>query len=203
MKLQKTTLILIITALSLTGFVYFYEIKGKPEREAAKAKAERIFAFKAEQVQSFTVKNKEKVLTIERTYAKKDEEAKWQIKIPVQGAANQASVYFLLDRLTTGKSDRTFSIPAATVSEFGLDQPQATVEVKLDNQQTHRLILGKPEYSNRFLYAEVDPPAPRPENLSVILVPIDFKTAIARPISEWQQPQKQEVPAQTPTPKAK
>ncbi|HLO47381.1 MAG TPA: DUF4340 domain-containing protein [Kamptonema sp.] len=204
MKIQNTTLILIIAALSLTGFVYFYEIKGKPEREEAKAKQQQIFSFKTEQVQSFTVKkNKEKELTFERNSAKKDEEDKWQIKTPVQGVANQASVDFLLDRLATGKSDRTFSIPAATISEFGLDQPQATVEVKLDNQQTHRLILGKPEFSNRFLYAQVDPPAPPPQNLSVILVPIDFKTATDRPLSEWQKQQKQEVPAQTPTPSPK
>ncbi|MDF0552956.1 DUF4340 domain-containing protein [Kamptonema sp. UHCC 0994] len=199
MKFKNNTLALIVIALSLTGFVYFYEIKGKPEREAAKAKQEQIFDFKTEQVKSFTLTVKEKVLTIERNNDIKNQKSKWQIKVPVQKAASQASVDFLLDRLTTGKSDRTFSIPAATISEFGLDQPQAKVEINLDNKQSHHLILGKPEFSNRFLYAQVDPPSPPPQNLSVILVPIDFKTAVDRPLPEWQEQDKQETPTATPT----
>ncbi|CBN59134.1 MULTISPECIES: DUF4340 domain-containing protein [Kamptonema] len=200
MKFKNNTLALIVIALGLSGFVYFYEIKGKPEREAAKAKQEQIFDFKTDQVKSFTLTVKEKVLTIERNNDTQNGKSKWQIKVPVQQAANPASVDFLLDRLTTGKSDRTFSIPTATLSEFGLDQPQAKIEIKLDNQQTHHLILGKPEFSNRFLYAQVDPPSPPPQNLSVILVPIDFKTASDRPLSEWQEQNKQEAPNPTPNP---
>jgi hypothetical protein len=201
MKIQTNTWVLMITALSLTGFVYLYEIQGKSAREAAKEKAQQIFTFKTEQIKSFTVKIQDQVLTIERSNGKKESESKWEIKKPIQKPANQASVDFLLERLTTGKSDRTFSAPAGKISEFGLDQPQAKVEVNLDDKQTHRLILGKPEYSNRFLYAQVDPIEPTPQNISVILVPIDFKNATDRPLSEWEQPETKETPTPTPTPK--
>ena len=202
MKIQTNTWVLMITALSLTGFVYLYEIQGKPAREAAKQKAQQIFTFKTEQIKSFNVKIQDKVLTIERTNAKKASDPKWEIKTPIQKPANQASVDFLLEKLTTGKSDRTLSTPASKISEFGLDQPQAKVEIKLDNQQTHRLILGKPEFSNRFLYAEVDPIEPRPQNISVILVPIELKNATDRPLSEWEEVEKKESPSPTPSPKS-
>jgi hypothetical protein len=202
MKIQTNTWVLMIAALSLTGFVYLYEIQGKPAREAAKEKAQQIFAFKTEQIKSFNVKIQDKVLTIERTNAKKESDPKWEIKTPIQKPANQASVDFLLEKLTTGKSDRTFSTPIGKISEFGLDQPQAKVEINLDNQQTHSLILGKPEFSNRFLYAQVDPIEPTPQNISVILVPIELKNAIDRPISEWEEVEKKESPSPTPTPKS-
>ena len=58
MKLQQTTLILLLLALGLGGFVYFYEVRGATQRQEAKANEQQIFSFEEEQVQSFTVKTK-------------------------------------------------------------------------------------------------------------------------------------------------
>lgn len=176
-----------LLALGLTGFVYFYEIQGSQQRETVKEQQQKVFAFQANQVQSFTVKTSDQTLTIERKSDNKSSEKNWEIKSPTPGPANQATVDFLLDRLTTGKSERTVTVAAGQKAEFGLDQPQATIEVKLANQQSHKLILGKPDFSGRFLYAQVDPPATTSENLSLLLVPLDFQNATNRPLSEWQQ----------------
>lgn len=173
-------------ALSLTGFVYFFEIQGKPQREAIAAKQQQLFTFKADRVQAFTVKTQEKTLTAERISANKAGETNWLIKSPIQGQANEASVVFLLDKLTTGKSDRTLSVPSSQRSDFGLDQPKATVELKLNDQKTHKFLLGKPDFSGNFLYAQVDPPEQPTQTISVVLVPIEFKNAIDRPLAEWQ-----------------
>lgn len=201
MKLHRTTLILMFLALSLAGAVYFFEIQGKPQREAVAAKAKQLFAFTSDQVQSFTVKNLENTLTFERISGKKTGEINWKLTTPVQAQANEAAVVFLLDKLTTGKSDRTLNVPASQRSEFGLDQPRATVEVKLNNQQTHKLLLGKSDFSGNFLYAQVDPPepsvqtigsqakvpsSPGTQTISVLLVPIEFKNAVNRPLADWQ-----------------
>jgi hypothetical protein len=191
MKLQKNTLVLIAVALSMTGFVALFEMQVSPKQEAAKEEKQKIFAFKSDRVQFFTVKTPEKILTFERVYAKKGGKSSWEMKLPVQAHASQASVDFLLDRLATGKSDRTINITPAQLPEFGLDQPQATVTVKLDNQETHRLVLGKTDFSGRFLYAQANPPEAPPQNsaqnLPVLLVPFDFKNAVQRPLSEWKK----------------
>jgi len=209
MKLQKNTFVLIAVALSMIGFVSVYEMQVSPKQEAAKEEKQKIFTFKSDRVQFFTVKTPEKILTFERVYAIKGGKSSWEMKLPVQAHASQASVDFLLDRLATGKSDRTINTTAAKLPEFGLDKPQATVTVKLDNQETHRLVLGKTDFSGRFLYARANPgeapPQNSAENLPVLLVPFDFKNAVNRPLSEWKKaeapkPEKPPTPSPTPSP---
>ncbi|NJK70506.1 MAG: DUF4340 domain-containing protein [Microcoleus sp. SU_5_3] len=205
-EIAKNTLVLIAVALSLAGFVSLFEIQVAPKQEAAKEEKQRIFAFKPDRIQYFTVKTPENILTFERVYVKKGGQSSWEMKVPVQVAANQASVDFLLDRLGTGKSDRTIDITVAQLPEFGLDQPQATVTVRLDNQETHRLVLGKTDFSGRFLYAQANPPESPSQNssqsLPVLLVPFDFKNATQRPLSEWkktEEPKTDKKPKPSPT----
>ncbi|MEW5860905.1 MAG: DUF4340 domain-containing protein [Cyanobacteriota bacterium] len=188
MKLKRTTWILILLALSLGGFVYFYEIKGAPQREAAQAKQKEIFSFEKDQIQALTVKSQEQTLKFERVTQEavdKPSISQWQMKAPSDAPASDPSVSYLLDLLVDGKSDRTLSIFANQLQEYGLDKPQATVEVRLNNQQTHQIILGKPNFNSSFLYAQVDPPAQTPQQLEVLLVPIDFEYGVKRPLSEW------------------
>ncbi|MFM5998722.1 MAG: hypothetical protein ACKPCI_25825, partial [Dolichospermum sp.] len=63
------------------------------------------------------------------------------------------------------------------------DKPVATIDIKLKNQQSHQLILGKAEFNNRFLYAQAD----TNQNLNLLLVSQDFFNAVNRDISEWKQ----------------
>ena len=208
MKLQKNTLVLIALALSLTGLVSLLEFQVAPQQEAAKDEKQKIFAFKADRVQFFTLKTPEKILSFEKVYDTKGGKSSWKMKVPVEAAASQASVDFLLDRLATGKSDRTINITSAQLPEFGLDKPQATVTVKLDNQETHRLVLGKTDFSGRFLYAQANPTEAPAQNFSVLLVPFDFKNAVQRPLSEWKKAEdpktdKQQKPSPTPSPNNK
>ena len=203
MKLKRTTWILILLALSLGSFVYFYEIKGAPQREAAQAKQKEIFSFEKDQIQALTVKSQEQTLTFERVTQEavdKPSISQWQMKAPSDAPASDPSVSYLLDLLVDGKSDRTLSIFANQLQEYGLDKPQATVEVRLNNQQTHQIILGKPNFNSSFLYAQVDPPAQTPQQLEVLLVPIDFEYGVKRPLSEWKAKEtvKKDSPDTTP-----
>jgi hypothetical protein len=189
MKLQRTTLILILLALGLGGVVYFYEIQAAPQREAAKANSRQIFSFEEAQIQSLTIKNPEQTWKFERVNRKAGDVASisnWQMKAPIDSPASDPAVSFLLNLLVKGSSDRTLSVPSAQLQEYGLDKPLATVEVKLKNQQTHQLILGKPDFTRSFLYARSDPQAFTGEQLEVLLVPINFEYAVQRPLSEWQ-----------------
>lgn len=105
---------------------------------------------------------------------------------PRETVANEAYVAYLLDLLAKAKGDR---IPADPRLEDGLNQPLATIEVKLNNQQTHKLILGNANYNNTSLYALADPPEQITQSPQIVLVSPDFKNAIDRPLSEWEQPQ--------------
>ncbi|NDJ24277.1 DUF4340 domain-containing protein [Nostoc sp. B(2019)] len=186
MKLPRTTLILILLALGLGGFVYFYEIQGATQREEIKEKNQQIFSFGEDDVQSLTVKTKNITLSLERNTQSSN--PKWSLKSPTSGPANDAIVSYLMDLLVKGKSDKTLSIPANQRGEFALDKPQATINITLKNQQNHQLILGKPDFSDRFLYAQTDPAAKPDGNIDILLVSTDFANAVNRELSEWRQP---------------
>jgi hypothetical protein len=185
MKLEKTTLVLMLLALGFGSIVYFVEIRGKSQKEDASAIAQKLVSFQNDDIQSFTVNIPEYTLTIERFYAKKPGETNWRIKSPFQGFASEASVAFLLDKITTGKRDRALSIPANSRKEYGLEKPPEIVEIKLKNGQTHKLVVGNSDFTGQLLYAEVDPPEKPNGNVSVVLIPLDFRSTISRPISDW------------------
>ncbi|MBD2436056.1 DUF4340 domain-containing protein [Nostoc sp. FACHB-110] len=185
MKLPRTTLILVLLALGLGGFVYFHEIKGATQPEEAKDKQQQIFAFTEADVQSLTVQTKNNTLVLERN--NQSSNPKWLLKSPVSQPANDAIVYYLMDLLVKGKSDRILSTPANQLGEFGLDQPQATIKINLKNQKTHQLVLGKSDFNNRFVYAQADSATQPNGNINVLLVSTDFQNAVNRELSEWQQ----------------
>ncbi|MDM3851247.1 MAG: DUF4340 domain-containing protein [Aphanizomenon gracile PMC649.10] len=183
MKLPKTTLILILLALGLGSFVYFHEIKGKNQQTEIKTPKQKIFAFNADDVQSLTINFKETTLQIEKRNT--TEKPQWEIKSPISALANDAIVSYLMDLLVKGKSERTVSVLPTELSEFGLDKPVATIDVKLKNKQSHQLILGKGDFNNQFLYAQAD----GNKNMNLLLVSKDFVNAVNRDISEWKQPE--------------
>lgn len=187
MKLPRTTLILILLALGLGGFVYFHEIQGATQKTEIQEKKQQIFTFTADDVQSLTVKNQNYALNLERN--NQSERPKWLIKSPISAPANDAIVSYLLDLLVKGEKNSTLSTPANQLGEFGLDQPQATININLKNQQNHQLILGKPDYNKGFLYAQVDPVAKPNGNINLLLVSTDFGNAVNRELSEWKQPE--------------
>jgi len=192
MTIPKTTLILVLLALGLGGFVYFHEIRGKTQQEEVKANQQQIFAFAEDDVQSLTVKTKTYTLMLERN--PQGSNPKWLLKSPVSEPANDAIVSYLMDLLVKGKSDavggklRIISTPANQLTEFGLAQPNATIDIKLKNQKTHQLILGKSDFNNRFVYAQTDSATQPNGNINVLLVSTDFANAVNRELSEWKQP---------------
>jgi len=199
MKLEKTTLVLMLLALGFGSIVYFVEIRGKSQQEDASAIAQKLVPFKNDDIQSFTVNIPEYTLTIERFYANNPGETNWRIKSPFQGFASEASVVFLLDKITTGKSDRALSIPPNSRKEYGLEKPPEIVEIKLKNGQTHKLVVGNSDFTGKLLYAEVDPPEKPNGNVSVVLIPLDFRSTISRPISDWTyQEEKTQTTPETP-----
>ncbi|NEO19975.1 MAG: DUF4340 domain-containing protein [Moorea sp. SIO1F2] len=182
MKLQRTTLILVISAILLGGGVYIYEIQGSQKREAAKTPKKPIFNFTQDEIQSFTVNSDDKTLVFERA---SEPESGWRMKKPKEATASDAVVSFLLNLLAQGKSDRILTVSPDQLPEYGLDKPSATITVKLKNQDSPRLILGNLDFTRSFLYAQVLPLDSKSEQSEVLLVPVDFQYAVSRPLSEW------------------
>jgi hypothetical protein len=175
---------LLVSALLLGGFVYYSEIQRTQKQEAVKTTKQPIFYFEQDDIKSLTIYIDEETLEFERVTGQSTD---WQMKSPKDVPASNAAVAFLVNLLVNGKIERRFTVPATQnkLQEYGLDKPLATIRVERKNQQIHRLILGKPDFNSSFLYAQADPSNQTPQPLEVLLVPIDFKYAVTRPLSEW------------------
>ncbi|XGV98843.1 MAG: DUF4340 domain-containing protein [Leptolyngbya sp. BL-A-14] len=214
MKLQRTPLILLAIAVLLGAFVYFYEVQGKPQRETAKAQTEQLFAFREEDVRSLTLTTPTQTLAFSKTPAARVSPAPkanpsdaqpsadtliWAMTTPDKAVASDASVAYLLNLLATSKRQQTLTVPLSKQAEFGFDQPSAIAEVKLANQQTHRLILGKPNFNRSALYAQVDPPTAVKADIVVVLVSPDFGNAVNRPLADWKAKEAAAQPSPKPS----
>ena len=199
MKLQRTTLVLVLLAILLGGFVYFYEFQWKSQQAEVKKKQQQLFSFKEDDVKSLKITTPSETITLER--APESDKTKWLMKSPEKVPANDGTAAYLLNLLETEKSDRTLNSPASQLGEFGLKQPQATIDITLNNQKTHKLVVGnKPSFNNSLVYAQKNLATKPDGNTEVILVSNKFENAVKRSLSEWKAVETQDkTPSPTPT----
>lgn len=203
MKIKPSTLALVLVALGLGGIVLLVQQQPAPKSSEAgeqvvSEEEKPIFEFKEADIQAFTLQTQLRTLKFER-----DKDGKWQMLEPEKITASDPSIAFLLDLVTTGKTQRTITAPASDREQFGLHQPLATIDLTLKDQKTHKLVLGEYDFNRSFLYAQADPPAEATDQLNVLLVSPNFENAVNRPLDEWKQPataEKSASPSASPSP---
>jgi hypothetical protein len=193
MKLQRSTLVLTLSACVLTTAYFIYDLQVAPHQEAAEQKSKRLFQFQEEDVVNLQILLGDTTFSFERK-AQDSELNPWMMNSPEITVANDASVAFLLNLLATGESTQTLSITPDRQQEFGFDQPLATIEVTLKDKTSHRLVLGTADFDRTGIYAQVDPVAGE-QMLTVRVLPTSFENAVSRPPDDWKKP-----PAPSPTP---
>lgn len=198
MKIQRTPIILLAIAAVLGGVVYFNQVQDTAKLERSPDASQKLFPFQESDIRAFTLKTPQQTLSFTKVPAASPSTTKpaapspspsplvWRMTAPKAALANDGSVAFLLNLLATGRSEKTLTVPASQLAEFGFNQPSATIDVTLQDQKTHRLVLGNPDFNRSYLYAQVDPPAQASGNQTVHLVSLDFENAVTRPLAEWE-----------------
>lgn len=185
MKLQRTTWILVALASILGGFVYFYEIQGASKREMAEVQKKALFDFQEDDIQHLRIERAGQTLVFERA---EDDTSPWRMKQPENELASEPSIEFLLNLLMEKERDRAFSVSPEQLKSYGLEPPLATIAIEQQGKEgVRKLVLGKPNFDEKLLYAQIDPPKELPEKVELVLVPIDFKYAVERKLEEWKQ----------------
>jgi Domain of unknown function (DUF4340) len=197
MKFKKSTVLLFASALVLGTSIFIYEVTIAPQMEANKLERQKVFDFEMAQVKSLTLETPERTLEFIRVQSQPESaEPKWEMKVLESSTkselndrnsiqANEAYVSFLISLLVNAQSDRQIPLSADRKVEYGLDKPQATIDFTLKNDKRYKLVLGKRDFSDNFLYAIANPPDDANAKLSAILLPINFENGINRPLSEW------------------
>ncbi|PSO47413.1 MAG: hypothetical protein BRC33_12860 [Cyanobacteria bacterium SW_9_44_58] len=190
--MQKTTLILVLIALGLGGYVYFYEIKSTSQEKVAGNSQQNLFSFTEDQVQRLTIEKEKQIFEFIRL---ETSDTSWRMKKPEGAPAKESSIVFLLDLLSSESSSRTFEIQRDQLEEYGFKTPLATIEVELDDNTKHRVVLGKTTLNDKQIYARIDPDQNQ-SNIDIHILPIDFKNAVNRSLSEWKQQPEAETKAE-------
>lgn len=193
MKLQKNTLLLLITALLLGGVVYIYEIKGKEKQTVIQEKAQKIFNFIETDIKSLKIEREKEILEFEKTT---DELLPWSMIKPDKIKAEAGAISFLINPLVGEDIKSSFSISAKEKADYGLDKPIAKLTIILNNNQTYKLIFGKPNFDEKFVYTLIDPVENETSKLTVNLLPISLKYAVERPLSEWKYKENNNSPTE-------
>ncbi|MCL2931451.1 MAG: DUF4340 domain-containing protein [Trichodesmium sp. MAG_R03] len=185
MKIKRTTLILMLTALALIGFVYLYEIRGTQQQTEIQEKQKQVFDFESEQIQTITIKQDSETLTLKRD--EEAEEKTWNIIGPLETKADLQTVEFLLYELTNLKSNRSITTSVSQLSEYGLEKPEITLEIQLKDGKTSRLFLGQPDFNGNFIYSQLEPKGEPSEEIFVLLLSVNFKNVLTKPVAEWEK----------------
>ncbi|MDY6900641.1 MAG: DUF4340 domain-containing protein [Cyanobacteriota bacterium] len=196
MKLQRTTLVLLVLAILLGGFVYFYEFQWRSQQEQVKKKKQQLFSFKEDDVKALKITTPSETINLERS--PEAGKTKWLMKSPDNVPANDGTVAYLLNLLETESTEQSVNTPPSELAQFGLKQPQATIDITLNNQKTHKLVLGKPSFDNRFLYAQNNFATTPDGNFEVVSVSKKFDNAIKRSLSEWKAVENNPSPSPSP-----
>ncbi len=146
--MKKSTLILVLIAAALGGFVYWREFKRAPKKSAKASPP--IFHFQPSDVASIRFVQPGGTIVVER------HGSGWQIAQPVETRANKNVIQSLLDDATLAHASRTLTPTGDQLSQFGLASPAVTLSFHLNNGQTHQIELGSADYSGTSAYARVD-----------------------------------------------
>jgi hypothetical protein len=197
MKFQKTTIILVFLALGLGAFVYFSERKTNQERENIEStdqiNKKPIFNWLEKDIQNLTIETQGKTLKFERTDPKNQP---WEMTEPEKITASEPAISFLVNLLIESKINQSFVISKDRLADYGLEPPLARILIKLKNQQEHQVILGKSNFDNTLIYAQVDPENESANNPEIVLISKSFQYAVERDFDEWKQQQEEQKPNQ-------
>ena len=153
MKNFKTTLIYIVVAALLGGYIYFFE-RGPAKTKDDKEKKTKVFAnFVADDINEITLENLGTTVTAQKTpvVLKKDPKDVWQITSPRSLRADDSTVRSMLTGVGDFNPDVTLDNPTG-LKDYGLDPPSARATLKSKTGTTFTLLIGGKDISGSSAY---------------------------------------------------
>src|SRR3989338_1717436 len=118
----RTTLVLLIIAILVGGYILLYERK-KPTTEQWKEKSKRVFDIKSDRVSKLEISQGDKLLAFE----KKDN--KWEMTTPLKYPADSGEIDRVVSKIEFLEWERLLKKGEweTKKSDFGIDKPRAEV----------------------------------------------------------------------------
>ncbi|BAQ66545.1 hypothetical protein GM3709_3310 [Geminocystis sp. NIES-3709] len=176
---------MVILALGLTGFVYFSEIKNQgldisSKIEEKEDKKENIFSFDSKDIKGIVIEVNNQKISFEKT----DKDI-WEMIQPEKLTASDAAISFLVNLFNQAENKIQIPLTEEKRQEYGLVQSSYKIQWRLKNDEQYQMILGKPNFDDTQIYAEVKFPDSVKTKQNIFLVSKSFQYAIERDFNEW------------------
>lgn len=146
--MKKSTLIVVIVAVALGAFVYFYDSKRAP-KPVSEDTSKPAFSIKPEQISSLTIHHANVTVDL----SKKGTE--WDLTQPVATRADQTEIGSIVSDLSDLRIERSFT-PTDSLSKYGLPDPAVKIEFREANGSPHEVQMGDKDFTNSAVYALID-----------------------------------------------
>jgi hypothetical protein len=168
-----STLILLVVALGLGGYLYFVE----SERPIANPDAKKpVFTYDAAKINQVQIKSS----SGEVTALRKGANDTWAIVKPVDAPADRSSIGDVVTNLSKLEEQRLVDENAADLKAYGLAEPRVDVTFHVDGEkEPKRILLGEKTPSSSGTYAKL------PSGNRVFLVDIAVEAAVDKPTFDF------------------
>lgn len=170
MIVKKPALILLVLAIAGGAAAYYFDWKrgNEPKTDTFK----RAYALQAADVVSLVLSHPARPSDPAIHFAKHGDA--WQVVDPIQTDADQSVVDGIVDQVAGAEVLGTEPGTPDRLKAYGLDPPQASLELQLANGSKHTLLVGANSFTGDSIYALVD------GGQSVSLLPQLLATSTAR-----------------------
>ncbi len=169
--MKRNTFIVLLIALGLGAYVYFYEMKSGKERDAEET-SKPAFTFKSEDVATLNLTSNNQTIALETNG--KD----WTITQPVKTDADPTAVEAVLSSIAGATIDRSLIMTPSLQAASGVAQPAVMIAVKLKNGTQHKLLLGRKDPTDAGVYAQID------QNPNVLLLPASLLSGAVKTLND-------------------
>lgn len=151
-------LLLILILVTLSGYLYFFEIKGAEERKLTEEKKKKE-EWRKIQIFPFRIQDFEKIRLMKnnQTITYQEENSVWWMKEPVTVRGNEeAAVDIIQSIINVVETDPVTDNPS-DLAQFGLDHPRMKIGVKLKGEEkTTTLLFGSDNPTSTTIYAKLN-----------------------------------------------
>jgi len=147
----KKTIVILIIAFLLGGYIYFFDRKEPGTAERIK-QGKKVFQLKFQDVEQLQIKKGKKIILLKR----KENSAQWQIKKPLEAKANKSRVENILLRLKYLKFKRRLQAEKdkpLNRKDFGLEKPRMEVTLWV-KKKPRTLTIGDETPDKQNIYVQ-------------------------------------------------
>lgn len=132
---SKKTMIFLLGAVILSTSVFFYELVMKKRQERIENENRRLVNYQREEINYLTIEGGPQRIVLQKN------QGTWFLLEPIHDKADQANVENILDGILAQNSKKINS-EGALSSEFKLDQPVATWNIKTTKGESLKILIS-------------------------------------------------------------